>query len=413
MKSTTAASGVELFRTATPILAADEGNLPSKIEILKQGTWDTPYHGMFEVTLGDLQQYIKNFNGNVRAHSSSVGLPIDPEHKDTEGALGWIKKLYLASDSETPGQESLWGDIEWSAEGKRDLHGKKYKFFSPTFWPVYSDPEGRFETQNVLEGGALTTKPLFKGLNPVMASEKIDDTSIEMDGGQTIHIKASNKELADMTLEEIRKKDASTLTEKEREFLADNKAELTADELKTYGFEEATQVEPAAEKQEDSKVEDEAPAAEATPAETPAPAVEPVPVAASDSVRISASELNELKATAAKFETKEAQEIVDAHINRGAIKASERDGTVSMLMAAKGESRKQFEGFLSNLPDNKMMASEAGSSEKPQDTRSATDQIMEIATKKVEASEGKLTMGVAISEARKENVDLAKQADNE
>ena len=57
------------------------------------------------------------------------------------------------------------------------------------------------------------------------------------------------------------------------------------------------------------------------------------------------------------------------------------------------------------------MAGQQGSDANSDDAKTASDQIMEKAREAVKASEGKLDLGSAISNVRKENPDLAEAAD--
>ncbi len=380
------------YSRLVPIAANDSGELPTAIEILRQGHWDTPGHGKFEVTEYDIDQYIENFQNDVRAHSSSQGLPIDREHKTDEGAAGWIVSLFKAPDSVNPSKLSLWGNAEWSASGERDLKGKEYKFFSPHFSPFYIDPEGKFETTNVLQGGALTTRPLFKDLMPVMASEGSGDGR----DNQLFVNNNSNKESKPMNIEDIRKKDPSTLNADERTFLADHKSELSAEEKKSFGFAEDASGEP-------------------TPAATPAPAaaaVEPqaAAVAASDNgektVTIAASELEALQATSNEYRKDKATTIVEKHIERGAIKASEKDSTVDFLLSLDVTNRSAYEKQLENLPGREILASEIGGDSKGS-IGTATEELAKKVNEVLASDAGKgKTFGEVQSQVLASDADL-------
>ena len=79
---------------------------------------------------------------------------------------------------------------------------------------------------------------------------------------------------------------------------------------------------------------------------------------------IPTEQLSSLQASQAKFETKEASDIVDSHIARGAIKADQKDAWVTQLTSVEGDSRKSMESMLTNLPDNKAMDTKKGDDNK-------------------------------------------------
>lgn len=354
-------------RTTIVLKANSEGKAPNEIELLRTGMWDTPYHGMFMVTIDDLREYIQNIANDVRPSSSTEGLPIDYEHDSYSPDLGsaaWMKKFEIRPNAD--GGDSLWCvEVDWTPEGAQAVVDGKFKFFSPEFCPdYYEDPEeyGKFYT-NVLLGGGLTNRPLFKGLKPLMAHDGTSENISGLTRSQglgIIYVKAgeNNKMLV---LSEVRKIKASDLNDEQKSFLSDHKAELTDDERKEFGLEEAT-----------------TPAAPADPVATPAPAA---PVAASTQNQpggISAADAEAIKAAGGvqallasaqkgaeahtELQTKKANDIADGHIKRGAVKGSSRDKVTKLLLASDSNgTRADLEALLTELPDNtNVTASEIG-----------------------------------------------------
>ena len=109
-----------------------------------------------------MKEFVKNFNSGLRND-----IPINEGHEvmDEKPAIGWFKKLV------NKGSDGLWAVVEWTEQGKDLLRQKAYKYFSPEFYQQYEDPETRRVYNNVLVGGALTNKPYFKELTPVVFSE--------------------------------------------------------------------------------------------------------------------------------------------------------------------------------------------------------------------------------------------------
>lgn len=184
----------------------------SEIQILKKGEWDHPRYGRVEIGDKIMKEMISNFNQNIRAHSKKKGLPVDEEHFSAKGAVGWMKKLI------NRGSEGLFALVEWNSKGRQAIEDKVYKFFSPEFYFQYEDPETRRMHNNVLIGGALTNRPYFKSLNPVVLSEDI------------IYNNNNNP----MNLSELIKKDLSSLNDEEKKFITSKFSELQDEDKKKF-----------------------------------------------------------------------------------------------------------------------------------------------------------------------------------
>jgi phage I-like protein len=392
-----------------PVTASDGSiSVPNEIQIMPVGSWIGSNHGDFILTEADLQLFVQNSNQNLRA-----GLPIDLEHKTDDGAVGWIEKLV------NKGADGLWATVEWTKRGASLLADREYRFFSPEFYlDGYEDPETGQMFRNVLIGGALTNRPFFKNMTPLMASEHSTVSSLTDDTNpNTLFVEERND--ADMNmLEELRSKPLDALAPEELKVLRDNESELTAEEKAKFGFvteevkEEVKTEEVVAEaKTEEIKevAKTEEPAAEKV--------AEPVMAAEAttgkdDMVSIKASELDALKSTALKFLEKEAGDLVETHIARGAIKADEKTEYVSMLLEAPEGLRTKLEKRLENLPANELItAGEKGSTEKGA-IGSASDQIQQKA-EALMASDKTLDLGRAMSKVMAADKELADQFEAE
>jgi len=194
----------------------------SEIQILKKGEWNHPYYGQVKIDDQTIKEMMTNFKKDIRAHSKKAGLPVDEEHFSSKGAVGWMKKLI------NRGSEGLFAVVEWNSKGRQAIEDNIYKFFSPEFYFKFEDPETRRMHNNVLIGGALTNRPYFKGLNPVVLSEDII-------------IKEKNRMFK---LSELVTKDIASLSDDEKKFITSKFSELSTgqkvifDELKPEKTEE-------------------------------------------------------------------------------------------------------------------------------------------------------------------------------
>lgn len=320
------------------IEADSQGQLPKTIQLLRAGSWNTPWHGDFDITPEDINQFVSNYEANTGLPDDSEGkIQVNYSHRSHDKAAGWLTNLRA---EEIDGVLSLVGDVEWTPAGARALADGEYRYISPEFNPralPWEDPEQEWRmVANVLTGAGLTNIPLFKKLKKVAASERPEPTdSSKRNEGEHMKFK----------LEDIRTKEASAISADERAFLETKKSELSADELTKF----------------DIKADEE---------QGPAPA--PAKVEASgQAVNISASELAELKAHAAqgveasqKLAQKEASDFADARISAGQVKSGDKDALTEILLASSADQRDKLETFLSGLPVNADIGTELGDSGK-------------------------------------------------
>ena len=142
--------------------SVDSQNKTSSIEILKVGSWDHPVYGEIDITFDRLERFRDNFENKVRK-----AVAIDIEHKSDEGAVGWVKRLFISDEG-----VSLMAEVEWTDEGVQLLGKKKYRFFSPEFNDEYENPATGAVYKDVLIGGAITNRPFFQELSEIVLSEK-------------------------------------------------------------------------------------------------------------------------------------------------------------------------------------------------------------------------------------------------
>jgi hypothetical protein len=343
-----------------------------------------------------------NFDSGLARPGQGIGLPIDFSHNEWDQAGAWINNLEVDGDA-------LYSvDTEWTDAGKQAINGGMFKCISPSFYPRgrggWADPEDLTKTfDNVLVGAGFTNIPFFKQLSPVKASTLPDSGG----GDNIIYINQSvnAKENTDMTIDELRVKDAASLTADEKAFIEANQSELSADEKTKFGLVTAA-VAPAAV------------AATIDPADAQILAdirSGKAKVVSADQAVVDASVLANLQDTAKEYQTEKAAAIVASHIERGAIKADQADRWTNRLLASTGEARTELEADLKSLPSNETIGKELGTDADPAvfaDTRT------EIATKageliKAAAAEGKtLDYVAAQNQVLASDPDLAERDRN-
>jgi len=332
------------------LMFAEQKDGGYELQVLKPGKWDHPNYGMVEITPEIQQEFVDNFNKDLRAHSSSIGLPVDEEHYSDKGAVGWIKQLI------NKGNEGLFAMVEWNSKGRQMIKDAIYRFFSPEFYFQYEDPEDRRLYNNVLIGGALTNRPYFKELNPVVLSE--------------------NLIIKTMNIKDLIAKNLADLTDDEKAFVTSHYAEL--DEENKNKFEELKPQETEEEKKarEDAeakakadaeaeakkKADDEAAAEQAKKDE------EAKEMSEKKMLSISEAEVKKLREDAAvgvqakaELAKKEMSEKVSALVysesnEDGKLPATIKDKVTEFAMSLKEDQVAKFFEIMNGLPTVKMFA---------------------------------------------------------
>lgn len=376
------------------VQAADGNvNVPSDIEILHTGNWSGPNHPNFSISAADIEEYVTNYNNGVRK-----GVPIDIEHRTDpkfgKQAAGWLTKVYAKAKEN--GQMALMGSVDWNNMGRELVADKRFRYLSGEFNPPevpYTDPEGKLGTlKNVLKAVTLTNNPLMKGLAPVTASEE------GVMAGES-KITAIFAEGEPMQLEQIRTLDADKLTDEQKTFLAEHKAELSEAELTKFSL----KAEAPKKVEEPAKVEPK------------------VPVAATEdgTVAIKATDLADLQAKAEmgvkayeEAQGVKATAFVDGLVKDGVIKAGEKGAVVEFYKGLSEAQKTEFETkVVKNLvPAGSVLANEIGSGEGGGSVAAAE----ELHTKtQAEMAEKKVDYTTAMKSVLASDNDLAKRVNAE
>jgi len=127
------------------------------------GRWKNPRYGDIDVTEQMQQEFVDNFEANVRGQR----LPIGVEHMPAEGAVGRLKSVFRK------GVEGVFAIPEWTGRGAQFLKEKRFGYISPEFYRQWEHPQTGVKHTNVLAGAAVTNNPFFKGMQEVMLSETL------------------------------------------------------------------------------------------------------------------------------------------------------------------------------------------------------------------------------------------------
>ena len=213
------------LKTLSPQIKLNEQNFSSKkpiseIEILHAGKWEHPQYGIIQITNNDIDRFINSFDDKVR----KVDIAVDQEHMPEKGAAGWFKSLKKQVED---GKTKLKANIEWTTLGKELINDGIFKYFSPEFDFDYEDLETHEQFENVLLGGALTNRPYFKSLAPVMLSENMyaGFTNLnKIKGGEK---RMNKQELKAKLVEDAKFSLADDASDEEKKLFGEVKEELT------------------------------------------------------------------------------------------------------------------------------------------------------------------------------------------
>lgn len=128
------------------------------------GEYESPRYGTIIITRERNKRFMDNFKGGVYQKT----IPVDAEHETKiSGAMAWIVDMRQNPDGSVDAQ------VNWTDRGRSMMAEDRFRFFSPEFFDVWTDPATGQDHRDVAIGGALTTRPFFKEdvLRPLVASE--------------------------------------------------------------------------------------------------------------------------------------------------------------------------------------------------------------------------------------------------
>lgn len=398
--------------TLSSVDADAEHKLPNRIHLLRAGTFNTSKYGKLDISANDLKEMVNNFkagHGRPGPEGAKGGLPVNFAHEKGGKAAAWINDIELDANN------NLWGKVDWTGAGETEVKAGNWRYISSEFTPrcmggTWSPAENSSQKiRNVLTGAATTNIPMFNGNNGIMASAESNGSDVE----QTIYISASQeeKETKMPTLDEVRIKDATSLTKEEKQVIANALVndELDAAEKKkfapAFGIKASSEIETieaSAVTGNEGLVSIEASEVKTLRdrAETAEKKVEAAESAKSDLEKKVEAHSEQL----ATFRRNEVMASVQEQAERGAIVASEVDKWAGLIV----DDEKMLD-VLKAIPSNPTVAaSNIGEDEKGQGGTDATT-ILDTKAKEIMASTEGMNYADALVQARRDNPELAKQ----
>jgi hypothetical protein len=131
----------------------------------KPGEFKHPVYGEILITKDRNAGFVETFKAGVYQER----LPVDAEHETKlSGAVGWITDMRVNDDG------SADAKVEWTDRGVSLIESDRFKYVSPEWYDVWTEPASGEKHADVAIGAALTTRPFFKegSLRPLVANER-------------------------------------------------------------------------------------------------------------------------------------------------------------------------------------------------------------------------------------------------
>lgn len=182
---------------ATEFASLDAQSL-TELAIAVTGSWVKDGH-RFSITKEDLDDIVKNFdkrgNGEVVCDFEHASERPEVARGGPVLAAGWINSVEARAGDD--GGTTLFANVDFTAEAKKFLKDKKYKYFSPAIdWGATDKKTGKSKGAT-LTSGALTNHPFLEELPAIQLSEKggkvIDHLVVPVVDNAKIKVKIDSK----------------------------------------------------------------------------------------------------------------------------------------------------------------------------------------------------------------------------
>lgn len=140
------------------------------IEAIAPKTYHTPAYGA--VTIGDekIDNFVNSIIQGVRGQEIAINYEHGLDRAKGDKAAGWIR------DARKNKNGNLEIAVDFTEPAKEEIRNKEWKYFSLEWDDAWEHPDGVIY-KDVVMGGALTNRPVAKGLMPINFSEIFSEKS--------------------------------------------------------------------------------------------------------------------------------------------------------------------------------------------------------------------------------------------
>lgn len=136
-----------------------EGDSQSWVTVTRTGRFYDPRYGDFEITLGMLQQMVRNFDQRTLGQD----VFIDVAHAPNDGSAGKVLKLSIEGTK-------LRALVQWTPFGLQAIRERGFTYLSADYHEDWQDNEQKQRHGCLLLGAGLTLRPVIKHLDRVQLS---------------------------------------------------------------------------------------------------------------------------------------------------------------------------------------------------------------------------------------------------
>ncbi len=150
----------------------------SEVQVSRLGTFNHPRYGRITLTEETVREMVGNFEARRDAEGHLVPLVVDYQHQsladDPERAIaaGWVHELI------DRGPGGLWARVQWTERAALFIENGEYRYISPEIaFDAVNKETGQPQGVTLL-AVALTNRPFFEGMAPVVLCAEAADHAV-------------------------------------------------------------------------------------------------------------------------------------------------------------------------------------------------------------------------------------------
>jgi|SRR5215831_6015070 len=143
------------------------------IEALPARVYTTPQYGEVPVTTEKLERMVANFKSGIRGQEIATDFEHGSDTAKGKQASGWYKDFDIRPSSDDPEQKSLWAQVAFTDDARKEIVEKKWKYWSLEWDDEYFVNDSGETVADVIIGGGLTNRPVAKRTMPINFSEDL------------------------------------------------------------------------------------------------------------------------------------------------------------------------------------------------------------------------------------------------
>lgn len=195
------------------------------VQAFKFGKWEHPSYGdiVIDATVGE--EFVSNFKNQVYGNE----IPYYYEH-GLDPAKG-MKRSGVIVDMEVR-EDGIYDKVRFTEPALNEIKNGEWRYISPEYREVWTDPETGNVYYNVRVGGSLTNDAFFKGMAPLNFSELAVTANPNVSSSASTNVSSSTTESTGGNMDQLVLKFAERLGIELAEDATEDDVLRAADELK-------------------------------------------------------------------------------------------------------------------------------------------------------------------------------------